>query len=375
MTSSAPTLLLTVYTPRLDTGHGVRTYGVVAALARWGEVEVAYRPLDGPIPSPAYAALPGVALTRLADTRGPRRAAAYLRSRLAGMPADLARGVTAELVAAARRAPAGTRVVADGPIVAGALLGLARRRPVVYCAHNLESAFRHTIPGSHEDREALERFERRLLAAAAETWMVSAADVEGGLRLCPSARMRLVPNVVDAGAIAPVAPLPGSRRVLFVADLHYGPNRAGLEFLRDDVRPLLLARVPDAEIVVVGRGAREDDGAPGLAMRGRVEDLQAEYAAAAAVAVPLLQGGGSPLKFVEALAYGLPVVATPKAAAGLEARAGEHYLEAAGAEAFAEGLSAALTRDDDVAAMAARGRALVLERYSIEALAELLRDA
>ena len=38
--------------------------------------------------------------------------------------------------------------------------------------------------------------------------------------------------------------------------------------------------------------------------------------------VPLREGGGSPLKFVEALAYGLPVVATPLAAAGLEIEAG-----------------------------------------------------
>ena len=43
--------------------------------------------------------------------------------------------------------------------------------------------------------------------------------------------------------------------------------------------------------------------------------------------VPLLQGGGTPLKFVEALAYGLPVVATPRAAAGLGVD-GEHYLRA-----------------------------------------------
>ena len=56
--------------------------------------------------------------------------------------------------------------------------------------------------------------------------------------------------------------------------------------------------------------------------------------------MPLLTGGGSPLKFVEALAYGLPVVATPHAAAGLEAaRAGEHYREADGPEAFADALA------------------------------------
>ena len=83
--------------------------------------------------------------------------------------------------------------------------------------------------------------------------------------------------------------------------------------------------------------------------------------------VPLLTGGGSPLKFVEALAYGLPVVATPHAAAGLEAaRAGEHYLEADGPEAFADALADIL--EHGAPDLASRGRALAESNYSIEAL-------
>ncbi len=44
---------------------------------------------------------------------------------------------------------------------------------------------------------------------------------------------------------------------------------------------------------------------------------RAAYAGARCAVVPLLQGGGTPLKLIEALAYGLPVIATPRAAAGL----------------------------------------------------------
>ena len=66
----------------------------------------------------------------------------------------------------------------------------------------------------------------------------------------------------------------------------------------------------------------------------------------------------------------MPVVATPLAAAGLEARAGEHYVEADGADAFAAALVQVLREGaEDVAA---RGRRLVEERYSIEALARMI---
>ena len=366
------TLVLTGYVPKLDTGRGVRTYGVVAALARSDEVEVAYLPFDGLDPAPAYAELANTTLTRLGGSRGLDRGLAYLKARARGASSDLARGVYAELEATARRTPLDVRIVADGVIPATALLGIARRRPFVYCAHNLESSFRHTIEGTRMSKAALERFERRLLRAASESWMVSRADVAGARELCPTAHVRLVPNVVDTAAIEPIAPPPGSRRILLVADLTYSPNRVGFEFLRDEVRPLLRARIPDAEIVVVGRGAQPGDESDGVTLLGRVEDLGAVYREAAVVAVPLLQGGGSPLKFVEALAHGLPIVATPKAAAGLDVEAGTHYYEAADAEQFAAALAEALQDADPT--MGTRAREFAIDHYSIEALAEQLRS-
>jgi hypothetical protein len=63
-------------------------------------------------------------------------------------------------------------------------------------------------------------------------------------------------------------------------------------------------------------------------------------------------------------------VATPAAAAGLEAASEIHFLEADGPVAFAEALARVLQAG--AAAMAERGRQLVVERYSIQALTELL---
>jgi glycosyltransferase involved in cell wall biosynthesis len=84
--------------------------------------------------------------------------------------------------------------------------------------------------------------------------------------------------------------------------------------------------------------------------------------------VPLLTGGGSPLKFIEALARGIPVVATPRAAAGVEAEAGRHFLEGDGAEGFAAALVAAIGAEE----MGAEARRLAEREYSIEALARML---
>jgi glycosyltransferase involved in cell wall biosynthesis len=106
-------------------------------------------------------------------------------------------------------------------------------------------------------------------------------------------------------------------------------------------------------------------------VRGFVDELGPLYARSTCALVPLLTGGGSPLKFIEALAHGLPVVATPRAAAGVDAEAGRDYLEGDGADGFAAALLDSLDRERG-ATVASSGRALAEREYSIEALARRL---
>jgi glycosyltransferase involved in cell wall biosynthesis len=370
-------VLVSVHTPLLRSGRAVRTYGVARALAAAGEgVTFAYVRFGGEEPDAAHRAIPGIAFEPVEPSRGLRRMLAYGAARLRGVPDDFARGVSPELVAAVRRlAPDDdTRVIADGPIEAAALSGLARRRPVIYNAHNLESAYRHELEASTGlgSPAQLRRFERGVLARSSEAWMVSEADEAAARELCPQARLRLVPNVVDVSAIAPVTPDVSAQRAVFVGNFSYEPNRNGLRFLLDDVMPRVWVQLPDARLRLVGAGLEappSDD--PRVEAPGFVEDLADAYADVSAVVVPLLQGGGTPLKFVEGLAYGLPVVATPRAAAGLAVRDGEQCLLADGADAYAEALTRVLR--DGAPALGERGRALATERYSIEALTRLLR--
>jgi glycosyltransferase involved in cell wall biosynthesis len=76
------------------------------------------------------------------------------------------------------------------------------------------------------------------------------------------------------------------------------------------------------------------------------------------------------LKFIEALAYGVPVVATSRASRGLSARSGVHYRQADSAEHFADQILDVL--GTDTSEMTREGRRLAELEYSIEALAELL---
>ncbi len=376
MSAGGRDVLVSVHAPVLRSGRAVRTYGVARALAAaGGQLTIVYVRFGADGPDAAYREIPGVAFEAVEPSRGLRRMLAFGAARARGVPDDFARGVSPELVAAVRRlAPDdATRVIADGPTEAAALAGLARRRPVIYNAHNLESAYRHELEASAGlgSPEQLRRFERGVLARAAEAWMVSEADAAAARELCPGARLKLVPNVVDVAAIRPVVPDVAAQRALFVGNFTYEPNRNGLRFLLDEVLPRVWEQLPQARLRLVGAGLEQppsDD--PRVEALGFVDDLADAYAGVSAAVVPLLQGGGTPLKFVEALAYGLPIVATPRAAAGLAVRDGEHCVLAEGAEAYADALVRVLR--DGAPGLGERGRALAAERYSIEALTSLV---
>lgn len=365
------TVVATPYAPTGATGGSRRVISLLAALDRLGPVTLAYVPFAGEEPSRDLDRLAQLEIRPVSPSRGLGRLATYARARAAGAPDGFARGASSELAAAAVDAagPQG-RIVADGLSAAASLLTVMRRRPVVYCAQNLESGFRGELEGGGS--AGLERFERLLLERAAETWVPSPREVDLAHELVPSAHVVHVPNVVDVARIATVAPRRGEKRLLFAADHTYPPNRDALRWLLAEIMPAVWARVPEAILTLTGRGLPE--GIEGrehrIEARGFVDDLAAVYAASDAVLVPLRQGGGSPLKFIEALACALPVVATPKAAAGLELVAGAEFLEGDDPQALAEAVVVALSpRGEQIGR---QGREIAEQRYSLESLTAIL---
>ncbi len=367
---SERTVLVTEHTPRLDSGHGLRRYAIARALAAERPLDIVYAVFGAGEAAPEYRDDERFRLQPVEPGRGPRRLSTYAQALASGIPRGFARGVSPELVAAARAASSGAATtVADGP-VAGAVMLVGRIRPFVYNGHNVESDLRARV----EDRDVgsartLRRFEQRLLRTATESWMVSERDMALAAELCPGAPLLLVPNAVDVAAIEPVEPDAEAQRALFVGSLDYEPNRRAIRFLLDEVMPRVWEQLPEARLRVVGRGAGDlVEASERVEVPGFVERIRDAYVGSSCVVIPLLEGGGSPLKFVEALAYGLPVVATPFAAAGLSLEPGRDYAEAEGSpEAFAGELVAVLRGERP--GIGHGGRELVARSYSVEAVA------
>ena len=126
--------------------------------------------------------------------------------------------------------------------------------------------------------------------------------------------------------------------LIFQGSLHYGPNIDAVDWLIDDVAPLLWEQLPGAQIRLVGTTLPPVDKRhrpPDVVVTGRVPEIEPELARADVAVVPLRIGSGTRLKILESFAHRIPVVSTTLGADGLPVEDGVHLLLADGPAEFA----------------------------------------
>jgi glycosyltransferase involved in cell wall biosynthesis len=110
--------------------------------------------------------------------------------------------------------------------------------------------------------------------------------------------------------------------------MDYFPNVDAVTHFSREVFPRVRRRVPDARFVIVGKNplpaVRRLTGFSGVHVTGTVADVRPFLRQAAVAVAPLRIARGIQNKVLEAMAMGLPVVATSKAHEGLAARPGQH---------------------------------------------------
>ncbi len=262
---------------------------------------------------------------------------------------------------------------------------------VMYDAHNAETLLQRRAFAADLRRPArwpaaaysavqtlkLGRYERRILLAADGVAAVSEADAEVLRRQAPGAIPEVVTNGVDLVFYDPALSYPnpyagsGSQdgpRLVFTGKMDFRPNVDGVRWFVNNVLPQLRAVYPALEFWIVGRNPhprlRVLEGRPGVVITGAVPDIRPYLAHAQLNVVPLLAGGGTRLKILEALAMARPVVSTRLGAEGFPVVDGTHLALADTAEDFAGRCLQLLAQPEEAEAMGRRGRAFVAAGYS-----------
>jgi len=217
---------------------------------------------------------------------------------------------------------------------------------------------------TRRDLVKLRRFERKHAARARLTFVCQEGDAA---RFSPLPLV--IPNAVAVGSSCPPRRVTEAR--LMLLGNFAGRSTAnvdGLAWFVAKVWPAVLDRNGDVELHIVGEigdhvrklAARTS----GIVLRGFVDDLTPEFAAAAASIVPIRFGTGTRVKILDSLAHGCPVVTTTMGCDGLGLTHGREALIADEPTSFAVACIELIDDTEKQARLASYGWQLVVDRFS-----------
>src|SRR6185369_10614240 len=183
------------------------------------------------------------------------------------------------------------------------------------------------------EKAKITRFEREVGGIAAALICCVKQDADA-MKAITGKDVLIIGNGVDAPAALHATP-PKHPVIVFLGFLEYPPNRDAIQFFGDEVWPHILKRFPSARFEIFGKGPTVAlQSAKNVEFKGYVDDLALAYNTASVFVAPIRAGGGIKNKVLEAMAYGVPVVATSLAVDGIGGMDGEHYLIANDAQTF-----------------------------------------
>ncbi len=205
----------------------------------------------------------------------------------------------------------------------------------------------------------MKRAEKWLCNSSDDIWVCSANDKKILDHLFWVPRSQVVPNKVDFKYYQSVKPTK-SLSIGMVGIWSYPPNAQAAEILVRDIWP----KIGDlSKLILVGKNPTEVMLKSSASVTGEVDDVRDELSKIRTVVVPLLQGGGTRLKVLEAMASGIPVVATKKAVEGLDVKHLEHCVICQPWE-MVDWVSKLWNDSQLENQLRENGRALVREKYS-----------
>jgi sugar transferase (PEP-CTERM/EpsH1 system associated) len=217
-------------------------------------------------------------------------------------------------------------------------------------------------------------FEKTVAQRADLCAFVSEAEAALFRQACGLGRDRIVAidNGVALEFFDPAADFPAIERpqaplLVFTGQMDYRPNVEAVESFARETLPAVRALHPQATFAIVGRNPTKPVQAlaalPGVIVTGGVPDVRGWLAAADVVVAPLRIARGIQNKVLEAMAMARPVVASPQAAEGIDARDEAHLLIATEPAQEAAKIAALLADPARGMALGRAARARMEERY------------
>ena len=277
-----------------------------------------------------------------------------------------------------------------------ALIGALRpfARLLVLDMHNVESLLlphvfasrlrERFLPSAWTNAGRARQLERDALAQVDRVWVCSDIDRDRVVSLfAPKIPVDVVPNGIPRMDASPASlpAFPGKAEgwpvLLLLGHFAYPPNVTAAQRLAQEVLPRVRRAFPSARVILAGREPVPEverlASLPGVELVVNPEDTSALLAGSHVCVVPLSAGGGTRIKILEAMAWGLPVVATSVAAEGQGFEEGREILIAETDQALAEAVIELCAEPVRMERQRRLAFEKVMLRYGLPAIEEAVR--
>ena len=240
---------------------------------------------------------------------------------------------------------------------------------VIYHSHNVEYLLRK------EKSSALTLWltkfaEKTIMKNVNVATAVSSKDVEGFENLY-GLKPVILPNGVDVEKFEKISEskiaeikkkyyLPENEKlILFMGVTDYKPNKEAIEFLINDVFPLVNKKLSNYKLVIIG--GKIDYEREWLINPGSIpfEDVPSLVKCCDICLSPIFSGSGTRLKILEYMAASKPVISTTKGAEGIGATDEKNILIADSSDDFVKAILTLTSEEGMVFQLATKGKELV----------------
>lgn len=217
-----------------------------------------------------------------------------------------------------------------------------------------------------------QNYERWMFRPYARVVVLSQTDAETLRKLNPSVPVSVVSNGIDLDYFQPMPTERDPATLLFVGNFEYAPNVDAALLLAEVIVPAVRQAIPEVRLQLVGNAppaALRRLTSDGIEVTGRVPDVRPYLARASIFVCPLRFGAGIKNKVLEALAMGIPLIATPLSVDGIAVTHEQHALICE-VEHMPQQIVRALHDDALKTRLTQAGPELITQRYSWSAVAE-----
>jgi glycosyltransferase involved in cell wall biosynthesis len=262
-------------------------------------------------------------------------------------------------------------------------------KTIVDC-HNIESEVQYQLIKLNIDQlyklrqyiryKEVKNLERKIYTFTDQIWLVSKRDkmIMDNMIGLKTNKTFVIPNAIDISNYNNLGNTT-EYTIAFMGSFLYPPNSQAAEIIIKEIFPKVKKIIKNAKLLFVGakptpfmlKAAMKD---PDIKITGFVQNINEFLSKASIIIVPLVMGGGTRFKILEALALGKPVISTPKGAEGLELINGQDIIICE-LNNFSEKIVELIHNPDKINELKETGRKTIQKMYSLDVLHNSIKKA